>query len=932
MFDMPLASTLPSLASPKTLLSSPLITPPASAPASSTSALDHDEDKAAVRDRLSAFSFGRPPPPRQPSPVTESSSGGTSPLPPFSPPAGPSHHFSVPSSRNSSLIAPRSSLSRPVPLPQPTTPSTKERRRHSHTRSDSISMPNLKLGRPGSFGMPMTPTFPSSPNSPAVQRPFTAGNTNRLKFEPSGRGAEADQAKEDYRRKALEKLTGGGHINSEPLALGHEINLPELDDDVSSSASSSARPLSDAFTNRNSLVLLPLSPTSEPREESSPTWSPRQDEEAATGLGYGSLEGMASLGLGLPTSMPKRPSLARNLSVLAEEDETDGTEEEEEEEEDENYPQIESINVPLEAKTPNSPSEASPFRLRELFLKSETPTPEGLRSLKIAPSATPTKYGAIGRGRPRPSPLATTESSSTSNRRARSSISYRKESADVSLASGSGSSRWSQHSAQPLSPEIASPTIQALQSPKRGKGSRPCPRPRSIIGLGSDARGAGRILSDVYEDEEDRRSSAQSTRVVSSPSRRILSKGDTRFSIEARSVSSPLGRYSDEVEEDWQDEKLELEMEREALKEDLESWKSRCRALEDKLEVEKRESGVLRERVRKCQLAHTRTSFTADAAVGDRLSAVASVSPSRTPPPDGPQVAEMRQQLFRLTTALEQEKLEKLDARAQLADWKSHLDRSRLSQDVTFPPVYTVRQSPSKRSHGYPDESGDELPQWALFSKSDLDTDFLPTDVSDAVEPDEHPILTPIVTPATPTIHSSSTSFVAAVDTPASASSNPVAPALPASPLGDINLKRMRAWGFPSGPITPAPASFSNKAGNRHSFFGLSSEPRRGSAIEVEQGLDLPPVVSPERPDDVDATPTSTPSREAQSVSVTTSALSFISGYLKKSPDKWSISLSPPKTRVQPTSIDTSQREKACDGPLDFSNGCKCCVGEVITF
>lgn len=62
------------------------------------------------------------------------------------------------------------------------------------------------------------------------------------------------------------------------------------------------------------------------------------------------------------------------------------------------------------------------------------------------------------------------------------------------------------------------------------------------------------------------------------------------------------GRRSMESDnQGWGDGMLELELERDALREDVEGWRERCRGLEERLEVEKKESGVLRDRVRKCE-------------------------------------------------------------------------------------------------------------------------------------------------------------------------------------------------------------------------------------------------------------------------------------------------------------------------------------------
>jgi len=49
----------------------------------------------------------------------------------------------------------------------------------------------------------------------------------------------------------------------------------------------------------------------------------------------------------------------------------------------------------------------------------------------------------------------------------------------------------------------------------------------------------------------------------------------------------------------WRDSRLELEMEKEALREDAELWKARCLNAEEHLKAERGETAILRERVRK---------------------------------------------------------------------------------------------------------------------------------------------------------------------------------------------------------------------------------------------------------------------------------------------------------------------------------------------
>ena len=49
----------------------------------------------------------------------------------------------------------------------------------------------------------------------------------------------------------------------------------------------------------------------------------------------------------------------------------------------------------------------------------------------------------------------------------------------------------------------------------------------------------------------------------------------------------------------WLDPHSEVEMERNALREDVDLWRKRCNGLEERLDLEKKENGILRERVRK---------------------------------------------------------------------------------------------------------------------------------------------------------------------------------------------------------------------------------------------------------------------------------------------------------------------------------------------
>lgn len=631
-----------------------------------------EENREVVRERLSTFSFGakRPATSRSPSPRDRigqpllpsqvvSLDVNTSPIP------SPSKRLSTPLSRPPSLL-----LTRPTPIafgsPSPsgarqmecpqTPPTPAKTKRHSHTRSNSISLPNLKLSsRPASLGVSNSPSFPSSPSSPmGAARPNTLYQGTRLKFEPSGRGAEAEKEKEEYRRKALEKLTGSPSPIY-PDSPSAEIALPDLDDEDGSSVASSARPFSGfgsfTFGRPNSSSSTPSGFSWTTSEESPPLekWSTgsnakQDDNEDTLGFGFtfsannsGSFSfGAApppvstefSIGMGLPSIVPARPSLTRNLSVLAEVDEP---------EEGESVAETDVQDVFVRSLSdqhmPMSPFEEemttdtvdtthfarvvapTPTRLRELHLVSSVNTPVSARAplpITATSQGSPTKgYGAIGRGRPAPlahintdSPvslasLISTPKSATGPRRRPapgsrgSSISYKKDG-----DSDTSSRDWSFSSINPLSPpstltELGSPPaamphFSGWTNTARSGSSRPCPRPKSLAGLGFDHQGAGRVLGELEEVDEDALSSSRNT------SFRLTSAASSMEPAE--SVRDSLGDYA------WRDMQLELEMERDALREDVDLWRVRCTGLEDKLEAEKKENAILRDRVRKCEL------------------------------------------------------------------------------------------------------------------------------------------------------------------------------------------------------------------------------------------------------------------------------------------------------------------------------------------
>ncbi|WWC70823.1 uncharacterized protein I206_104775 [Kwoniella pini CBS 10737] len=943
-----------------------------------------DKNHEEVAARLTSFSFGSKPPMstfppkrRHQQPLLPSQSLFNEDLPSASPLASPTSSASVPNLNRLStpLSRPPSFLvtqATPLAFESPTTaasaktnlaslpssPPTPARKRHSHTRSNSISLPNLKLSgaRPNSLGIPPSNSIPSSPCSPTsigdiasrsrLSSPITG---QRLKFEPSGRGAEAEKEREVSRRQALEKLTGGpSQIRSpevEPQVA--EISLPDLDDEDSSSVASSNRPLSGAFgsgsgsgffSRPSSLTLPPLTAsaisTSSGFSSSPFSWgSPSEQQspvEKWSGFGFGlakdfGKDDVPNFGMDLPTAVAKRPSINRQLSALAEVDES---EEDDADLADTDTPTDMTRTCSSELEGILSPVtvEPTPHRLRELRLGSSmnfstsTPPQGSLDSVQSfssprqsnASPSSPTKgYGSIGRGRPKPLNIGSTcstpitsstpKSAGFSSRRRPapglgsrgSSISYKKDdssssSHDLSLTMGKNV----------LSPEsVSSPLPTRSGSPKssafHGWGNaskssiRPCPRPKTLVGLGIDNSGSGRILGGLDEvDEEGSPLPAHSmwTSPIPEPN-----ESEDEFHFKGR-------RDSFAEESAWRDVQLEMEMEREALKEDVDTWKMRCSNLEEKLEIERKESTILRERVRK---------------LGDRLSSVSSMPTERSPESHTAEsrlIVEMRAQLFNLTTSLEAERKAKEHALSQLAEIsRPHMQSYEV--DVNDEPLTATP------TFGFPQQ----IPETAS-------TNF-----------------TPIVTPASLTQAVSPRIEAEDLFTPASQ---------------DPTLTRMKGWGFPKDPSPSKSAQSQSK--KRESFFGLSTVLKRSvSAEHAEEcnGMDLPCFVVPtndiEHTSTYDLTPRSFSEpvkqhlskeldneRDIHSNSGFNSAVSFLSSYLptssiddqsRKSEKKHKVYI--PKfvnkeNQQRKVSLDISRG--LCMGKLDFSEGCKCCSGPVI--
>ncbi|ORX40169.1 hypothetical protein BD324DRAFT_263253 [Kockovaella imperatae] len=1020
-----------------------------------------DEDRGAVKDRLSSFSFGAKPPahalrslssPQPPPSVRRLAS------PSASPSSSPTRPLTTPSAHGPSLL-----LTRPTPLASSLSPSmgtsrsegplspssTPARsRRHSHTRSSSISLPNLKLAsRPPSLGIPSSPSFPTSPASPNTlirSQPNPNIQGTRLKFEPSGRGAEAEKEKEDYRRKALEKLTGSPVIPDEPASVfGMEIALPDLDDEDTASIASPVRPFSGvgsfSFGRPASSSYTPGLEWPVGQDDHSPAemrWSTfNLGSDKEEGLGFDlplatsfSTPAVSSIE---PIGMPSRPSLQRNLSVLAEVEEP--------EEEDEPVkaeicasPEMDVPSSVLES-THTTPKEAprqqqaeptpivapTPSRLRQLQLLSNHSSGSNAESTPSAHSSTgqgsqvtpgsPTKvYGTIGRGRPRPLALNSSASADTieasnalspvrmtpqnasrrgatrGGRSRGSSISYvRDESTSSSVsatastaypASSSSLSRdWSDGSSGDSkiknafssqasvewspslvgSPPLSFGRFSGWGNMPRSGPSRPCPRPKSIASLGADSKGAGRILGEVDEAEEDDLRCQVPPSAVDDDAPAVIRRSPRSFDPGlglTGSHSTSLWPRSDIIlgpnagsSFSWRDPQLELEMERDALREDVDIWKARCQGLEERLELEKKEVVLLRERVRK---------------LGDRLSAVQSSHPSSHSPArdshDSSLLTEMRTQLFTLTAQLEQERREKQAAMSRAETLQSQLSTTHAKPSLLLQPVPRLPLAIVTPATPLDPKCPPLVPQTTNFT------------------PFADPIARHVPSPA-PT--SPASSPVAAwtlpplpialppVDPLNDMSESPLGSASDAHSPGDANLYRMRAWGFPSA--TKA-ASSSKSRRNRDSFFGLSNPLQRNSVDHGggDQGLDLPPIDlslavgeaerDTERLDrGAGSQPSDSQVRESprprvpQSTSATSSvssSVSFFSGYLPKfsSPPMGNRQDQNPSQHQQQQQRSMIMKGKDDVKPvappcistapqkLDFRPGCRCCVGEVM--
>lgn len=847
-----------------------IITTPATPPGELA---DDEETRSLAKARLSSFSFG---------------SKATAPLLPSLPlrRSSPDPSRSRPLSHHSpTLDLPGAPTHDGNPLGDKEERSPRQRRRHSHNRSASISLPNLKLGgRPASLGV-TSPALPSTPSTPSIadtaprpSRQATPKSSNRLRFEPS------DKEKEESRRRALEKLTGGDRHEEPP---SQSIMLPALDDDDDDFSTSSSRPPSDALnstasSSRPSSFTFPSAASS--LNGSQLPWATGFDEAERWSFGQRfdhPKEEVLGFGFDL-ASGPKTCSVLvnSNLGVLAEEDETEPETEPVEQGEDEDTFVVSPPTVNAAQMSTPPPAAPTPSKLRELHLVSSVSTagssrrssnPEALQAYSRAAAAepSPTKaYGTIGRGRPNPlepkgGSTRPVSMNSLIGRRpvlARSSISYKKD------GSGSGSSRGAMSPPSVTSELASSPTTttSALADWSALRNNpRACPRPRSAIIGGT----SGRVLGEVDEAEE----------------KAEFPRDDSGMSEASRDSFDGLswGRRRDSRE------RIDAEMERDALREDVDLWRKRCRGLEDRLEVERREITLLRDRVRK---------------LGDRLLKVSSATDVGSPTEEHEAtqsrlIAEMRDQLFSLTSALERERKDKMEAQARASELESALDAS-ATPHVT---PRSLPSTPKSRPH--------------LSSLTNMSTPpeakYADADYGEDVDDVHVPVLN----------------------------------------ANDPNLNRMRGWGFPHGPVSTG----SDKENKRESFFGLS-RPRAVRAPPTEAGLgldwvnapglaglesgfDLPPIEVNDANRDVIIEAAHTAPRDYAALMTPerqlTSPLAFLTGYLPIARRPVPI----PRVTITPSSVSPKKPLKhlehygsfivpGCE--VDFRHSCCGCEGPVM--
>jgi hypothetical protein len=353
-------------------------------------------------------------------------------------------------------------------------------------------------------------------------------------------------------------------------------------------------------------------------------------------------------------------------------------------------------------------------------------------------------------------------------------------------------------------------------------------------------------------------------------------------------------------------------------------------------------------------------------------------------------MAELTRQLFSLTTSLEKERREKEEAMKRLGGLEKELMEERRRNGRLGAVTVTVPGSQVEPSTFWSKmrDKGRELD----VVNTDTDTDLVDVNVhSDEFAKADGPA--PFFRPRVDFSMTSARSTHAPIVTP----STPVVPTMDEPTPGstpqynkgsaegdthdqhDANLHRIKAWGFPSAPLAKSKAQTSNKGMNkRESFFGLSASLRATTDEEYDMGVDLPPIVlhtdtvsseqnvivSSQSPASdlaipaiglravsepvTEPHPHGHPQAQVRSASLTstaasatTSALSFLGGYLpiSKSPKREPkqlerMSSGEPDARSSTSSLGAGgkvqRHELGTKGGLDFKSACRCCVGEVI--
>lgn len=144
----------------------------------------------------------------------------------------------------------------------------------------------------------------------------------------------------------------------------------------------------------------------------------------------------------------------------------------------------------------------------------------------------------------------------------------------------------------------------------------------------------------------------------------------------------------------------------------------------------------------------------------------------------------------------------------------------------------------------------------------------------------------------------------------------------------DTTRHRMKVWGFPGPPRQNTPTK--EKDQRRESFFGLSFAPTPPCEREdYGSGVDLPPFFSghhvPASPDLVTPTPSST-----HTTPIPTIALPHVEAADETTLAETSNTLDTLWERYEPDAyVPESTKVNHHDHDLDFTQVCRCCVGQV---